>query len=217
MNTRPVRIADVRNRLHLPSMLALLFVATSAGAQTRLPSPEESFALFARYLLEGDEEAAAQVSAMIDMPPLSERWEATVERMMIGEAPEDDAQTHLGRELSPIMAEALRQTRCRSTDSKRSDRDGVQISIVDYSCQMPDYAALSDGTPAPELREQMAHDDLVGIRVWMDLLQRAPKRTYNTRVTMARENDERAWVPQDLPPMHEWIQMLLTLPDGAAS
>lgn len=204
----------MRNRLRLPSMLALLFVATSACAQTPMPTPEESFDLFARYLLEGDAEAAAQVSALIDMPPLSERWEATVERMMVGEAPEDNAQTRLGRELSPKVAQALRQTHCRSTGSARSDRDGIQVAMVDYSCQMPDYAALTDRTLPPLLREQVGHDNGLAIFVaWIELLQRAPKRTYNARVTMARENDERAWVPQDLPPMHEWIQMLLTLPE----
>ncbi|MEG0184817.1 MAG: hypothetical protein RR704_15345 [Stenotrophomonas sp.] len=208
----------MRNRLCLTSMLALLFVATSACAQTPMLTPEKSFDLFARFLLEGDAEAAAQVSAMFDMPPRSERWEATVERMMVGEAPEDNAQTRLGRELSPILAEALRQTRCRSTGSARSDRDGIQVAMVDYSCQMPDYAALADRTFSPLLREQVAHDNiLVMIRVWMDLLQRAPKRTYTAQVTMARAGEQDPWGPQDLPQMHEWIQMLLTLPDPSAS
>lgn len=189
--------------------MPLLLASASAWAQPDMQTPEQSFDLYARMLLEGDADAAAEVGAS----PRSESWEAAVERMMIGESPTENARTGLGRVLSPKVAEALRQTRCRSTGSERDDRDDMQIAIVTYRCQMPDYAAVTDRMPAAALGEQMAHDDLALLRVWIDLLPRAPKRTYTSQVTMARQSESDAWGPQDLPPLHAWMEMLLTLPE----
>ncbi|MCU1047308.1 hypothetical protein JAK48_12150 [Stenotrophomonas maltophilia] len=48
----------------LPRLLFfLLWIASTASAQTPVPTPEQSFDLFARFMLEGDTDAEAQIAA----------------------------------------------------------------------------------------------------------------------------------------------------------
>ncbi|WP_343653126.1 hypothetical protein [Stenotrophomonas sp.] len=186
--------------------LALLFMAFSASAQPALPTAEQSFDLFARFMLEGDADAAAQVSELTGAPLRSERWEDAVDRVVLGDAPTDDARTRLGRELSRQIALALRQTHCRSTGSERRDNDGLQIAIVDYTCQMPDLAAQGDAAPAGADSE---HDALSDVRAAITRLQHAPSRAQTHQVILARNGDSDLWIPQDLPPLHVWVERLL--------
>lgn len=194
-------------------LMLLLLVVSSASAQSPLSTPEQSFDLFARFMLEGDTEAAAQFSALTGTPMLTERWEDAVERVLLGDAPADNARTHAGRALSAQVAQALRQTRCRSTGSERLDSDDLQIAQVTYSCQMPDPAALQGGLTSARFAELGQRDEPAAIRMMADMLQRAPKRIHTDTVTLAREDDAADWVLQDMPPLHLWVQRLLTLPE----
>lgn len=186
--------------------LALLFMAFSAPAQPALPTAEQSFDLFARFMLESDADAAAQVSELTGALLRSERWEDAVDRMVLGDAPADDARTRLGRELSRQVALALRQTQCRSAGSQRRGNDGLQIAIVDYTCQMPDAAAQGDTSPADAGSE---HDAQPDVRAAITRLQQAPRRAQTYQVILARNSDGDLWIPQDLPPLHVWVERLL--------
>ncbi|HCT26288.1 MAG TPA: hypothetical protein DIW85_08725 [Stenotrophomonas sp.] len=191
----------------------LLWIASTASAQTPVPTPEQSFDLFARFMLEGDADAEAQIAALTGMPVRSERWDDAVDRMVVGDAPVDDARTRVGRELSRQVALALRQTHCRSTGSERQDGDDLQIAIVAYTCQVPDYAAVKKRMPDDGVREPGAEDALAGVNEAIAMLQRAPKRAHTGSVTLAREGENDVWALQDMPPLHQWIQLLLALPE----
>lgn len=194
-------------------LFALLFVATSAAAQPSPLTPEQSFDLLARFMLEGDADAGAQVAALTGAPVQGERWEDAVDRIVIGDAPADSARVQAGRELSRQVAIALRQTHCRSIGSERHDGDGLQIAIVAYTCQMPDYASAGDGAAASSQDDPHDDGDLGRVRQVIAALHAAPRRAHADRVILARLGDDDAWVAQDLPPMHRWIQRLLMLPE----
>lgn len=193
--------------------MVLLLVVSSASAQSPPPTSGQSFDLFARFMLEGDAEAAAQVTALTGTPMLTERWEGAVDRVVLGDSPADNVRTQAGRELSAQVAQALRQTGCRSTGSERQDGDDLQVARVAYSCQMPDLAALQDGLAVAQLAALGERDEPAAIRMLADMLQRAPKRTHTDSVTLARQGDGDVWVLQDMPPLYLWVQMLLTLPE----
>lgn len=194
-------------------LLFLLWIASSASAQTPVPTPEQSFDLFARFMLEGDADAEAQIAALTGMPARGERWEDAVNRVVVGDAPADNERTRAGRELANQVALALRQTQCRSTGSERHDGDDVQIAIVAYSCQVPDYAAMKKSTPDDAAGTPGDEDGLAGVHETIALLQRAPKRIHAGSVVMARLNEDDIWAAQDLPPMHQWVELLLALPE----
>ncbi|CAH0262304.1 hypothetical protein [Stenotrophomonas lactitubi] len=191
----------------------LLWVASAASAQAPVPTPEQSFDLFARFMLEGDADAEAQVATLTGMPVRTERWEDAVDRMVVGDTPADDARTRAGRELSRQVALALRQTRCRSTGSERQDNGDVQIAIVAYACQVPEYAQVKERRSDDAAPEPGDKDELAGVNEVIALMQRAPKRVHIGSVTMARGGENDVWTPQDLPPLHQWIQLLLALPE----
>lgn len=191
----------------------LLWIATTASAQTPVPTPEQSFDLFARFMLEGDADAEAQIAALTGMPLRSERWDDAVDRVVVGDASTDNERTRAGRELSSQVALALRQTRCRSTGSERHDGDDVQIAIVAYTCQVPDYAAMTKSAPDDAAIAPGDEDGLAGIHEAIALLQRAPKRIHAGSVVMARLNEDDIWAAQDLPPLHQWVELLLALPE----
>lgn len=198
----------------MPRLLfVLLWVASAASAQAPVPTPEQSFDLFARFTLEGDTDAEAQVAALTGMPVRTERWEDAVDRMVVGDTPADDARTRAGRELSRQVALALRQTRCRSTGSERQDNGDVQIAIVAYACQVPEYAQVKERRSDDAAPEPGDEDGLAGVNEVIALLQRAPKRVHTGSVTLARGDENDVWAPQDLPPLHQWIQLLLALPE----
>lgn len=198
----------------MPRLLfLLLLVASAASAQAPVPTPEQSFDLFARFMLEGDADAEAQVAALTGMPLRTERWDNAVDRMVVGDAPPDNERTRAGRELSRQVALALRQSHCRSTGSERRDGDDIQIAIVAYACQVPDYAATKESTPDDAVREPGDEGELAAVHEAIALLQRAPKRVHAGNVVMARLNEEDVWAAQDLPPMHQWVELLLTFPE----
>ncbi|MCW2067139.1 UNVERIFIED_ORG: hypothetical protein M2420_002496 [Stenotrophomonas maltophilia] len=194
-------------------LMVLLFVVSSASAQSPLPTSEQSFDLFARFMLEGDAEAAAQLTALTGTPMLADRWEDAVDRMVLGDAPADNTRTQAGRELSAQVAQAMRQTGCRSIGSERLDGDDIQVARVAYSCQMPDLAELRGGLTVAQLATLGERDEPAAIRMMADMLQRAPKRTHTDSVILAREGDGDVWVLQDMPPLNLWVQRLLTLPE----
>ncbi|TFZ47283.1 hypothetical protein E5C33_02820 [Stenotrophomonas maltophilia] len=194
-------------------LFLLLWVASNASAQAPVPTPEQSFDLFARFMLEGDADADAQVAALIGMPVHTERWEDTVDRMVVGDAPVDNERTRAGRELAREVARALRQTHCRSTGSEPRDGDDIQIAIVSYACQVPDYEAMSKSTPDDAVRTPDDEGELATVHQAIAQLQRAPKRVHAGSVVMARLNADEVWVAQDMPPLHQWIALLLALPE----
>ncbi|QKW58102.1 hypothetical protein [Stenotrophomonas sp. NA06056] len=194
-------------------MFFLLWVASAASAQAPVPTPEQSFDLFARFMLEGDADAEAQVATLTGMPVRTERWEDAVDRMVAGDSLADDARTRAGRELSRQVALALRQTHCRSTGSERQDNGDVQIAIVAYACRVPDYAQAKERRSDDAAPEPGDEDELAGVNEVIALLQRAPKRVHTGSVTLARGDENDVWAPQDLPPLHQWIQLLLALPE----
>ncbi|HHA2974836.1 TPA: hypothetical protein ACOFD8_002187 [Stenotrophomonas maltophilia] len=191
----------------------LLWVASAASAQAQAPAPtpEQSFDLFARFMLEGDADAEAQMATLTGMPVHTERWEDAVDRMVIGDAPADNARTRAGRELSRQVALALRQTRCRSTGSERQDNGDIQIAIVAYACQVPEYAQVKERRSDDAVPEPGDEGELAGVNEVIALLQRAPKRVHTGSVTLARGGENDVWAPQDLPSLHQWIQLLLAL------
>ncbi|MDR2957911.1 MAG: hypothetical protein LBV10_00035 [Stenotrophomonas sp.] len=193
----------------------LLWVASTAAAQTPAPTPtpEQSFDLFARFMLEGDADAEARIAALTGMPMRTERWEDAVDRMVVGEASADNARTRAGRDLSRQVALALRQTHCRSTGSERHDGEDVQVAIVAYTCQVPDYAAMDKGTPDDTASAPGDEGELAGVQHVIALLQRAPWRVHADSVVMARLNEDDVWTTQDMPPLQQWIELLLALPE----
>ncbi|WP_416055568.1 hypothetical protein [Stenotrophomonas maltophilia] len=198
----------------MPCLLFFLMcVASTASAQTPVPTPEQSFDLFARFMLEGDADAEAQITALTGMPVRSERWEDAVNRVVVGDAPADNERTRAGRELSRQVARALRQTHCRSTGSEVRAGDDMQIAIVSYACQVPDYEAMNASTPDDAFRPPGDEGELATIHHATALLQRAPKRLHTGSVVMARHNADDVWVAQDMPPLHRWIALLLMLPE----
>lgn len=172
-------------------------------------TPEQSFNLYARFLLEGDPTAADDFHALVGVPPSDETRQQIIHRIVIGDTPQTGEAAQLGAQLVGELTVRLRALQCRASGSKQRVDDGVHWAAVDYTCQLPDLAAVLPEMTLAELYKRLESDPLATVRISIDLLKRAPGRAQTGSLMMAQDPDTNVWVPQDMPPLHAWIAMML--------
>lgn len=205
---------------------ALLFAPMFASAAPAALTPEQTFDLYARALLEDDAAATRSLNEALK-PAFSGEDALTPTPGGLAKALSEPWLTVLattGAKVDPAAAEALYATalkgsRCRATRSSVEDNEYVddqKIAKVDFSCQLVDLssvrplfaASLSDGSPATRTRFTEAYTKA---------LQSGTRRPVTGTLTLYTAKDNAYWysgnfddlvgpVLGQLAPFEDWLQ-----------
>jgi len=209
---------------HLTGRAALLFAcvvlpafamdAPDRPAQNRLDTstPEQSFSLYARFT-EGDPHATEKFAALNEVPAhdLDEMRSAMIHTIMFGDTPHIGEEAQLREEYVHELKARMRAMQCRTIGSKQEVREDVHWATVDYTCQLPDIAAVTPRLTRVEFQMQLEEDSLTRLRIDLDRLRKAPSIARTGSVSFSQDASTKEWVPRDLPSLHTWILMMAPL------
>ncbi|HEL3170358.1 TPA: hypothetical protein UMF63_001469 [Stenotrophomonas maltophilia] len=200
-------------------LACLVLPAFAKGApdrsdQSRLDAstPERSFSLYVRFT-EGDPHAIEKIAALNEVPAhdLDELRSLMIHTIMFGDTPHIGEEAQLREEYVRELKARMRAMKCRTIGSKQEVREDVYWATVDYTCQLPDIAAVTPRLTRVELQMKLEEDSLTRLRIDLDRLRKAPSIARTGSVEFSQDAGTKEWVPTDLPSLRTWVLMMAPL------
>ncbi|MGS7841440.1 hypothetical protein [Stenotrophomonas forensis] len=175
-------------------------------------TPERSFSLYVRFT-EGDPHAIEKFAALNEVPAhdLEEMRSLMIHTIMFGDTPHIGEEAQLREEYVRELKARLRTMQCRTIGSKQEVHEDVHWATVDYTCRLPDIAAVTPRLTRAEFQVQLDEDPLTRLRINLDRLRKAPSIARTGSVKFSQDAGTKEWVPKDLPSLRTWVLMMAPL------
>lgn len=198
----------------LPIIL-LTVSGAAAAAEPAVLSLEDTFDVYARAIIQGDETAkgtlrrslhTVQSDALMDIADtVNDISSSLVEQLSDG----------FSREAADAVRARLETIRCRvvSREARKPDADGISSAALRYRCTIPDISGIFDSVPrgCGSLPAKMGNTELIEIirETYATALRHAPGKVHEGEVEFFQVGNEGAWMSFDVLQLYPvlWTQL----------